>query len=552
MYIGMLNQELSINQRKALALFGQEEHLSVGSVADGLQIPRPTAKQILQRLTELGLVSRHGLGRASFYMLKNEDEIYDSSGSQLITVYKGQDSFKEMFTIIKNNLKKNDFYWSFAFKNEYHDPALVSFLVGFHYELSQKKVDDRSIVNNKVKKIVSDTYRSVPNLKICSTDQDVPVGMIILKDRVINLVWGDRPIAIVIKSPVICQQYMDFFTSVWNKSDKNMKMVVPGSTPVKKIHSPIYGVEKLFIKDETKNPTHTFKDRLAYEMIRPLFEQLKAGIEPKPTTFASISYGNTAKAMGLYVTKLNELAGKEVARAIAFVPPYLEKKVFGPDTEGKTVPVSAIIKDLRKSCTIIPIDLSKKIYRSKDLEELAREHNSVIGDFVDITEGLDRPAYVNIIIEAIEQQLKFAPDYVVVPFGAGILCNEVIDYVHDKNLSTKVIPVSSGNPETIAVMLYGPIWVDVEALEKDGKAFTRHEPVDRKGLVRKPYIVYNISDEAIRDAMTKLHAVGYTAEPSGASGVALLKYLKSIDPKFNPKKHTVLVINTGNGLLNYV
>jgi len=212
------NHELSINQRKTLALFNEDEHVSVGLVSDKLEIPRPTAKQILLRLTELGLISRQGLGRGSFYALKNEDEIYDTGGNKLITVYKGQNSFQDMFLSINNDLEKGDFYWSFAFKTEYNDPALGSFLLNFHKELTEKGIDDRSIVNMKVKDVVRDTYKSVPQLKIRFTDQDVPVGMIILKDRVINLVWGKKPMAIVIKSPIICRQYTDFFLSVWDKS----------------------------------------------------------------------------------------------------------------------------------------------------------------------------------------------------------------------------------------------------------------------------------------------------------------------------------------------
>ena len=42
------------------------------------------------------------------------------------------------------------------------------------------------------------------------------------------------------------------------------------------------------------------------------------------------------------------------------------------------------------------------------------------------------------------------------------------------------------------------------------------------------------------------------AEPSGASGFAIIPKLTEIDPVFNPKKHSILVINTGDGLLNYI
>lgn len=545
----------SINQQKVLAFLEGKESTSTGEIAEKLAIPRPTTKQILGRLLDLHLISRQGLGRGAYYCLKQKDEIYDSKGKKLVTVYKGLSSFKVLFKELQTSLKATDYYWSFAFGQEYHDQELGRFLVDFHRTLTVKGVEDKTIARPELRATILENYKGVSGLQIRFTDQDVPTGMIILKDRVVNLVWGEAPIAIMIRSASIAEKYQAFFRDSWNAAlvdelQQSEGIVKPGNTPIVVPRERIYGVEKLLIKDETRNPTHTFKDRLAYEMIRPLLEEVRQGKTPKPMTFGSISYGNTAKAMGYYVAALNKLAGKEVARAVVFVPPSIEQKTFGPDTEGRSVPAVEILDDLKKTCTIIPIDLSKKVYRAKDLEALARKHNAVIGQFVDITEGLNRPAYVNIIIETIEQQLRFSPDYAIVPFGAGILCNEIIDYVAEHGLKTKVIPVSSGDPQTIAVMLYGPIWVDTVKLLADGKAYTRHEPIDRKGRPRKKYVVYHVGDDDLRAAMGELHQNEIHAEPSGASGIALLKHLKEINPAFDPKRHTVLVINTGDGLLN--
>jgi threonine dehydratase len=330
----------------------------------------------------------------------------------------------------------------------------------------------------------------------------------------------------------------------------NSESIKPGNTPIVKLDG-LFGVKTLWMKDEVQNITHTFKDRLAYEMIRPLLEEFQNGKMPNPITFGSISYGNTAKAMGFYADVLNKLVGKKVAQAVAFVPPALVNKTFGPNVRGMTAPAEDVLNDIKKSCTIVDIDLKKKIYRSPDLEQIARDNNLVPGGFDDITEGLNRPAYVNIIIEAVEKQLKSAPDYVIVPFGAGILCNEVIDYVNDNKLPTKVIPVSSGDPGTIAIMLYGPIWVDTEALLKQGWGWTRHETPDKKGRTREQYKVYHVSDKAILDAMSVLKEKNIDAEPSGASGFALISRMSEIDPTFDPQKHSVLVINTGDGIQNY-
>jgi threonine synthase len=118
-------------------------------------------------------------------------------------------------------------------------------------------------------------------------------------------------------------------------------------------------------------------------------------------------------------------------------------------------------------------------------------------------------------------------------------------------LPTKVVPVSSGDPDTIAIMLYGPIWVDTKTLLEKGSAMTMHMIPDNKGRTRDQYLVHHVSDEEIIDTMNVLKQAGISTEASGSSGFAILPRLQKIDPNFSPQEHSVLVINTGNGLLNF-
>jgi len=332
-----------------------------------------------------------------------------------------------------------------------------------------------------------------------------------------------------------------------------IELPIPMNTPLDK-YQDLFGVQTLFVKDETINPTHTFKDRLAYEAVRPIMEAINLNKSFLRTTFGSISYGNTAHSLGYYASKLNQAAKEKIVSVACFIPPYLKEKTFGPNTEGQAISPQTYLAKMFNNyaeAQSIEIDLSKQIYRSEDLEKIARAEDVVLDRFIDITEGLDHPVYVNIIKEVVEQQLKAAPDYVIVPFGAGILCNEILDYISDNKLTTKVIPVSSGDPETIAIMLYGPIWVDTKALLEKGVTMTRHMIPDKKGRSREQYLVYHISDKEIIEAMEILRKENISAEASGAAGFAILPRLKYIDPNFRSQKHSVLVINTGNGLLNF-
>jgi threonine dehydratase len=329
-----------------------------------------------------------------------------------------------------------------------------------------------------------------------------------------------------------------------------MLNIQPGNTPLVPIKE-AFGISNLFIKDETFNPTHTFKDRLAFEMLAPIIKRIQNNEPFVKTTFGSISYGNTILSLGYFCKQLNDALGQEVVSAVGFIPKKLYKKVLGPDTSEAYLDASRLLNLVHKNCKLVNINLDEKIFREADLEKLARDNDACLENYVDVTEGLNRPAYVNIIREVVESQMKSPPDYVIVPFGAGILCNEILDYIYDNNLKTKVIPVSSGNPETIATMLYGPIWVDTNSLSSTGKGLTKHDAKDKKGRDRKPYNVYQVYDGEIKNALKTLFEIGVSCEPSGASGFAILQRLKQIAPEFDSTRDKVLVINTGNSFLNF-
>jgi predicted transcriptional regulator len=215
-----MENNLSLNQKKVLALFDEKNRVSIHDVVENLKIPRPTAKQILTRLTKIGLLQQKGLSRGSYYTLMKESEILDPKGDQLVLVYKGMDSFKRLFDQTAKKLKKGDFYWSFAFSDEYYDKNISSMLADFHKKISDKGVDDKTIVNIKKQSLVSNNFKNAKKLKIRYTNINVPTGMIILSNSAINLVWGKQPLAVVIKAPEIYKRYQEFFKSIWKISSK--------------------------------------------------------------------------------------------------------------------------------------------------------------------------------------------------------------------------------------------------------------------------------------------------------------------------------------------
>mgnify|MGYP001583934969 CR=1 FL=1 len=73
-------------------------------------------------------------------------------------------------------------------------------------------VGKRSI---SVKKAIVNTFEGNNNIKIKFTNNDTPLGVIIIQNKVINLIWGERPTAIEITSDQIYEQYKKFFVDHW-------------------------------------------------------------------------------------------------------------------------------------------------------------------------------------------------------------------------------------------------------------------------------------------------------------------------------------------------
>lgn len=215
--------KLSLNQKNILALFDQEQYLTVGKIAKRLNIPHPTAKQSLNRLFQFNLVEKHGIKKGTFYSRKDENVILDTFGNKVVTVYSGKEAFTEFFNQLAKNLTEKDFYWSFAFKNEYYDAEMRQFFINFHAMLASKKIEDKTIVHEKVKNEVLKTYQTVPELKIEFSALELPTGMSITKDMVANLIWGEEPIIIATFSSQVIKRYQDFFQSVWKKQGKKVK-----------------------------------------------------------------------------------------------------------------------------------------------------------------------------------------------------------------------------------------------------------------------------------------------------------------------------------------
>ena len=295
----------------------------------------------------------------------------------------------------------------------------------------------------------------------------------------------------------------------------------------------IAGLDRVYVKDESQNPSGTFKDRLIEQAIQS---------STPGTVLASISYGNTAFSLAFHLDGLKNPSLD--LRGCVLVPEDWNTWRLGPSTSGNTVTGDDLRRRLEKSLTVISLPLDGPVLSDGDIAALVSERVPGRVQVRNITEGLEVPCYVEILREAVGQ-LGAVPDVCLVPFGAGILCNEAKDFLAGSGCH--VVALSVGRRDSRAHMLYGPIWVDVETLESQGVALSRHRSPDPTGAVRVPYPVHCVQEREVLSGLTRARELGLSAEPSGSVGLGVLERLADLVPECKPGS-SVLVINTGNGI----
>lgn len=132
-------------------------------------------------------------------------------------IYQGFPAVKRMYARLLGELDAGDYYFVFAFREQYRFSEQAKlFLRRVHAELGKKKIDDRILASPQFKRELESTYRGIKNLKIRYSRKEIPLGLVISKNRVINQLWGEQPMAFEIYSPALCEQYKKFFLENWN------------------------------------------------------------------------------------------------------------------------------------------------------------------------------------------------------------------------------------------------------------------------------------------------------------------------------------------------
>lgn len=137
---------------------------------------------------------------------------------QEAAIYEGIEGVKTAFEEILNTLKKGEEYYVFTLGQELEREDLRLFFSNYHAKRVEKGIKVKLILSNKLRDLVK-LYR-YKNMFVKFTSLILPTGIFIYKNKVMTLVWGDKPTAFVIQSEINADKYLDFFLDLWEKAEK--------------------------------------------------------------------------------------------------------------------------------------------------------------------------------------------------------------------------------------------------------------------------------------------------------------------------------------------
>lgn len=233
-------RDLGFSEREIkvyLALLGLGS-TTVGPIAAKTRMQHSKVYQTLEKLIDRGLVNFIIKSKTKYFQAQNPRQIMNiikekerkfseilpqlmqkqqfAIEPQIATVYEGYKAIKAMFDSILDEMNNSSYYYVFAFKDEYLSSKVASmFLRNIHMKLAEKGIDDRLIAHKSVKTEFKKNYSDLKNIKFKFTEINLPIGLMIIDNRVINWMWGERPTAVEIVSKQIAKQYKQFFLEMW-------------------------------------------------------------------------------------------------------------------------------------------------------------------------------------------------------------------------------------------------------------------------------------------------------------------------------------------------
>ena len=136
-----------------------------------------------------------------------------------VEMFLGKKAVFSLLNTLVESGKKGDEYCSFSLIDVHDSEDVVRFYKQFNLRRREKYLDVKVLANERVKELYEKHYSLDLLMKanVRYSSFNFPQGLIIFLNRVIFLNWGEQPMAIMVTSDKMAEQYRTFFLDFYNK-----------------------------------------------------------------------------------------------------------------------------------------------------------------------------------------------------------------------------------------------------------------------------------------------------------------------------------------------
>ncbi len=286
-------------------------------------------------------------------------------------------------------------------------------------------------------------------------------------------------------------------------------------------------LDRLLLKNETQNPTWSFKDRgslTCIAMAREMGEQVTA----------TISTGNMGNSIAAY-------AAKAGMRAIVFVPGFTPReKIMAMGIHG-----ARVLKVVGPDYSLI----------KKQLLDMAGELSlrMVSGNGPIRVEGYKMAAF-----ELFEQMEGEVPDYIAIPTSAcghtrGVFkgYRELLEAGLIRKLPKMIVVQARNNSPIVSAIKQGKKQViPFSGFHTIAEAITTGNPMGGDEIIDKAgkygWLAEDVTEEEILESQKRLAASGFFVEPASATSLSAIRKLRASGKL--ERDASVVMMLTGSGL----
>lgn len=237
-----LLEDIGLSQREikvylALIDLGQT---TTGPLVKKSGVPNSKIYEILEKLIMKGLVNYIYRGKTKYFQSSNpnnlmhffnekQDKLHNlvqeldarkgSYKTQESFIYEGIEGVKAAFNNAVDILNNRDEICVFSMGTELATEKLRRFWNNHFRKRNRKGITTRAIPHISLRKIFPKYYGKY-GINYKFTPLKLPMGTFLYKNHVLTLVWGEKPIAFIIKSQIVYDNYMNFFEMIWKKAKK--------------------------------------------------------------------------------------------------------------------------------------------------------------------------------------------------------------------------------------------------------------------------------------------------------------------------------------------